>query len=188
MQLGMIGLGRMGVKTFGYYIASSFLAIITGLVLVNFFQPGAGAEIGLEEAPENIVAVEQSVTELILHIIPENPFQAMASGDVLPVIFFSVLFGYFITRLSDKPKMQLSTFFQAAFEAMMRVTRFVVWSAPLGVFGIMARIVAKTGFGAFKSLGVYFIVVLLGLFIHACINLPLILRFVARIKPFQHYK
>jgi Na+/H+-dicarboxylate symporter len=82
----------------------------------------------------------------------------------------------------------LSSFFQAAFEAMMKMTRFVVWTAPLGVFGIMARIVAKVGFGAFKTLGVYFVVVLLGLFIHACINLPLILRFVARINPLRHYR
>jgi Na+/H+-dicarboxylate symporter len=183
-----VGLGRMGIKTFGYYITSSFFAIITGLILVNIFQPGIGAEIGLESSPEKVAATEQSFSELILHIIPENPFQAMASGDVLPVIFFSILFGYFITRLSAKPKLQLSIFFQAAFEAMMKMTRFVVWSAPLGVFGIMARIVAKSGFGSFKSLGVYFIVVLVGLFIHAFINLPLILRFVAKVKPIRHYE
>jgi Na+/H+-dicarboxylate symporter len=183
-----IGLGRMGLKTFGYYIASSFFAIITGLILVNIFQPGIDAKIGLEETPDKVAAAEQSFTDLILNIIPENPFQSMAAGDVLPVIFFSILFGYFITQLSEKPKLQLSSFFQSAFEAMMKLTRFVVWSAPLGVFGIMARIVAKSGFEAFKSLGVYFVVVLLGLFIHAFINLPLMLRFVAKINPFRHYK
>jgi Na+/H+-dicarboxylate symporter len=173
-----IGLGRLGLKTFSYYVASSFFAILTGLVLVNIFRPGVGADIGLDEVPEKVAAAEQSLTDLILHIIPENPFKAMATGDVLPVIFFSILFGYFITR----------SFFQAAFETMMKMTRFVVWTAPLGVFGIMARIVAKVGFGAFKTLGVYFVVVLLGLFIHACINLPLILRFVARINPLRHYR
>ena len=183
-----VGLGRLGLKTFSYYIASSLFAIFTGLILVNIFQPGVGSEIGLEETPEKIAAAEQSLSDLFLHIIPENPFQAMASGDVLPVIFFSILFGYFLTRLADKPKLQMSTFFQTAFEAMMKMTQFVVWSAPLGVFGIMARIVAKAGFGAFKSLGIYFLVVLLGLFIHACINLPLILKFVARINPLRHYK
>jgi len=183
-----VGLGRLGLKTFSYYIASSLFAILTGLILVNIFQPGVGAEIGLEETPDTIAAAEQSFSDLLLHIIPENPFHAMASGDVLPVIFFSILFGYFLTRLAEKPKMQLGTFFQTAFEAMMKMTRFVVWSAPLGVFGIMARIVAKSGFGAFKSLGVYFLVVLLGLFIHSCINLPLILRFVGRINPLKHYK
>ena len=182
-----IGLGRLGVKTFGYYIISSFLAIITGLVLVNIIQPGFGVEIGFQEAPEQVAATEQSVSDLILNIIPDNPFQAMASGDVLPVIFFSILFGYFITRLSDRPKKQMSLFFQAAFETMMKITRFVVWSAPLGVFGIMARIVALAGFSAFKSLGVYFFVVIAGLCFHAFINLPLILRFIGRVNPVRHY-
>ncbi len=183
-----VGLGRLGIKTFGYYFVSSFFAIITGLILVNIFQPGVGAKIGLEENPQQVAAAEQSIQDLFLNIIPENPFQAMASGDVLPVIFFCILFGYFITRLSEKPKMQLSVFFQAAFEAMMKMTQFIIWSAPIGVFGIMARIVARTGFGAFKSLGLYFSIVLLGLSIHAFINLPLLLKMVARIRPVRHYK
>jgi len=183
-----VGLGRLGIKTFGYYLLSSLFAIITGLILVNIFRPGVGAEIGLEEAPEYVPAAEQSLQDLFLHIIPENPLQAMASGDVLPIIFFCVLLGYFITRLAENPKKRLTDFFQAAFEAMMKMTQFVVWSAPIGVFGIMARIVAQTGFSAFKPLGFYFGVVLLGLSIHGAITLPLLLKFVARIKPTKHYK
>ena len=182
------GLGRLGIKTFAYYITSSFMAIITGLILVNIFRPGIGASIGLQEMPEYIPAAEQGIQEILLQIIPVNPFKSLASGEVLPVIFFSMLFGYFITRLADNPKNQISDFFQAAFEAMMKMTRFVIWSAPLGVFGIMARIVAETGFSAFKPLGYYFGVVLLGLTIHGLVNLPLLLRFVARVKPLKHYK
>jgi proton glutamate symport protein len=182
------GLGRLGVKTFAYYVFSSLMAIITGMVLVNIFQPGVGVEIGLEESPEQIAAAEQSIQDLLLHIIPQNPFESMAKGDVLPVIFFCILFGYFITKLPDRPKKQLSDLFTAAFEAMMKLTQFVVWSAPLGVFGITARIVAKTGFAAFKSLGFYFLIVLLGLLVHACINLPLILRVGAKVRTLQHYK
>jgi Na+/H+-dicarboxylate symporter len=182
------GLGRLGAKTFSYYIISSLMAILTGLFLVNILKPGVGAEIGLEKAPESIAAAEQGLGELLIRLIPENPFAAMARGDVLPVIFFSILFGYFITKLSYKPRAQLSSFFQAAFETMMKLTLFVVWSAPLGVFGIIARIVAKTGFDAFKSLGFYFVTVLIGLAIHAFINLPLLLRIVGRVNPFKHYK
>jgi Na+/H+-dicarboxylate symporter len=183
-----VGLGRLGIKTFGYYIVSTLFAILTGLILVNIFKPGVGATIGLEMAPEKIAATEQSLIELLLYIIPENPFQAVAAGEVLPVIFFCILFGYFITKLSEKPKKQLGDFFQAAFEAMMKMIRFVVWSAPVGVFGIMAGIVAKTGFSAFHSLGFYFVVVLAGLLIHGGITLPLLLRAVARINPFKHYR
>jgi Na+/H+-dicarboxylate symporter len=70
----------------------------------------------------------------------------------------------------------------------MKLTFFVVWSAPLGVFGILARIVARTGFEAFRSLGFYFVVVLVGLAIHAFVNLPLLLLLVGRVNPFKHYK
>lgn len=182
------GLGRLGLKTFSYYIISSLLAILTGQILVNLLRPGVGAEIGLRAAPDQVAATEQSLGELILHIIPENPFAALAQGDVLPVIFFSILFGYFITRLRSKPRALLGDFFQAGFDTMMKLTFFVVWSAPLGVFGILARIVARTGFDAFSSLGFYFGVVLVGLAIHAFINLPLLLTLVGRVNPWKHYR
>jgi len=181
-------LGRLGLKTFGYYIISSLMAILTGQILVNILKPGEGANIGLEEIPEQIEAAQQSVTDLLIHIIPENPIASMAQGDVLPVIFFSVLFGYFITKLKEQSKTNLTEFFQAAFEVMLKLTLFVVWSAPLGVFGIIARIVAKTGFESFKSLGFYFVVVLIGLAIHMFVNLPLLLTVIGRVNPIKHYK
>ncbi len=182
------GLGRLGVKTFVYYITSSLLAIITGLFLVNLFRPGVGANIDLKEVPQKIEAAQQSIGELLFRIIPENPFQSIATGDVLPVIFFCILFGYFITRLNDPYRTQLSDFFQGTFQAMMKLTHVVIWTAPVGVFGITARITATSGFGAFKSLGFYFLVVLLGLFVHAFISLPILLRLIARINPYSHYK
>ncbi|MFC2157074.1 dicarboxylate/amino acid:cation symporter [Acidobacteriota bacterium] len=186
--VGVGHLGRLGIKTFGYYIVSSILAILTGQLLVNILKPGVGANIGLEAAPVQIAASQQSLMDLLLNIIPENPFASMAQGDVLPVIFFSILFAYFITKLKSQPRRQLGDFFQAAFEAMMKLTLFVVWSAPLGVFGIIARIVAKTGFESFRSLGFYFIIVLVGLAIHAFVNLPLLLTLVGRVNPWKHYK
>ncbi len=182
------GLGSLGLKTFIYYITSSLLAILTGLVLVNLFRPGIGTQIQLEKTPTEIGAAQQNIGDLLFRIIPENPFKSLADGEVLPVIFFCILFGYFITRLKEPYRTQLTDFFQGAFRAMMKLTLFVIWSAPIGVFGINARVVATSGFGAFKSLGFYFFVVLLGLFIHAFINLPLLLRFVARVNPFKHYR
>ena len=182
------GLGRLGTKTFLYYITSSVLAIITGQILVNIFRPGVGSNIKLNDVPEVIGAADQSISDLLFRIIPENPFHSMAEGDVLPVIFFCIFLGFFITRLKDSRRIQITEFFQGMFEAMMKLTLLIIWIAPLGVFGINARIVATTGFGAFKSLGFYFIVVLLGLLIHAFISLPLLLKFVARVNPFNHYK
>ncbi|OGV83624.1 MAG: sodium:dicarboxylate symporter [Lentisphaerae bacterium RIFOXYB12_FULL_65_16] len=181
-------LGRIGVKTFCYYIASSLMAILTGQILVNVLRPGVGANINLEDTPQHIAAAQQTVRDILLHIIPENPFASMAEGDVLPVIFFSILFGLFVARLKEKSRTQLSDLFHASFEAMLKMTLFVVWSAPLGVFGIVARIVAKTGFDSFRSLGFYFVVVLIGLAIHMFVNLPLLLLLVGRVNPIKHYK
>ena len=181
-------LGVLGAKTFGYYVTTSLAAILTGQILVNVFKPGVGASIGLGESVDAVPAAEQSFNELLLNIIPENPFRALAEGQVLPVIFFCILFGYFITQLKDPYKTQLAEFFQAAFQAMMKLTRFVIWTAPLGVFGINAVIVATTGFEAFRSLGFYFGLVLVGLLIHATITLPFIMYLVTRRNPYRHFK
>jgi Na+/H+-dicarboxylate symporter len=181
-------LGVITLRTITYYLTTSLLAILTGQLLVNLFQPGKGANIGLDQQPEGIGVVDQGFGELLLNIIPENPFEAMANGDVLPVIFFSLLFGFFVTQLKEGQRSLMGNFFQAAFEAMMKLTSFVIWTAPIGVFGIIAGIVAETGFSAFASLGKYFLVVLAGLSIHFFVTLPLILKYLGRISPVRHYR
>ena len=178
----------LGAKTFAYYITTSLAAILTGLALVNIFKPGVGAEIEFEEQVTEIAASQQSWGDLFLSMIPENPFQALAEGQVLPVIFFSILFGYFVTQLSEPHRSQLGDFFQAAFRTMMKMTHAIIWLAPIGVFGINAVIVATTGFEAFRSLGFYAALVLTGLFLHAAINLPLLVYLVTRKNPMRHYK
>ncbi len=178
----------LGAKTFAYYVTSSLLAILTGQILVNIFQPGIGSTIRLEEDVAAIPAVQQSIPEILMNIIPENPFQALAEGQVMPVIFFCILFGYFVTRLDEPHRSQLGNFFHGAFHAMMKLTHLVIWTAPLGVFGINARIVATTGFDAFRSLGFYFAIVLVGLLIHATVTLPILVYLVTRRNPFRHYR
>lgn len=182
------GLGKISLRTITYYITTSVLAILTGQVLVNIFKPGKGASVGLLEQPEGIGVVDQGFGQLLLNIIPENPFEAMANGDVLPVIFFSLLFGFFVTQLKIDQRDLLGSVFKAAFEAMMKLTSFVIWTAPIGVFGIIAGIVAKTGFDAFASLGKFFLVVLAGLSIHFFVTLPLILKYLGKISPVKHYR
>ena len=182
------GLGRIGIRTLIYYLTTSVLAILTGQILVNVFQPGRGAQIGLEKSPETIDAVDSGLGGLLMDIIPENPFAALARGDVLPVIFFSILFGFFVTQLKSQQRILLGDFFKAGFEAMMKLTSFVIWTAPIGVFGIIAGIVAETGFEAFIPLGRFFIVVLAGLSIHFFITLPLLLKFIGKTSPYLHYQ
>jgi len=182
------GLGLISLRTITYYISTSLLAILTGQLLVNIFQPGKGANIGLAAKPEGIGVIDQGLGELLLNIIPENPFEAMANGDVLPVIFFSLLFGFFVTQLKTDQRDLMGNVFKAAFEAMMKLTSFVIWTAPIGVFGIIAAIVARTGFDAFASLGKFFLVVLAGLTIHFFITLPLLLKYLGKLSPVKHYR
>jgi len=184
---GRRDLGILGGKTFVYYITSSLLAILTGQTLVNIFKPGIGSAIEFQREVSEIPALTQTPFQLLLDIIPENPFQAMAEGTVLPVIFFSILFGYFVTRLEEPHRSHLGGFFEAGFKAMMKLTYAVIWTAPLGVFGINARIVATTGFEAFRSLGFYFVLVLVGLLIHAAVTLPLLTFLVTRRNPYWHF-
>lgn len=181
-------LGVISLRTITYYLTTSILAILTGQLLVNIFKPGVGADIGLARQPDDIGVVDQGFGDLLLNIIPENPFQSMAGGDVLPVIFFSLLFGFFVTQLKDEQRTLMGNLFRAAFEAMMKLTSFVIWTAPIGVFGIIAGIVAETGFSAFASLGKYALVVLAGLSIHFCITLPLILKYLGKVRPVKHYR
>lgn len=182
------GLGLITLRTLTYYLTTSLLAILTGQILVNVFKPGRGANMNLLEQPASIGVVEQGFGALLMDIIPENPFEALANGDVLPVIFFSLLFGFFVTQLKTDQRTLMGNFFRAAFEAMMKLTSFVIWTAPIGVFGIIAGIVAKTGFDAFASLGKFFLVVLAGLSIHFFITLPLILKYLGKISPARHYR
>lgn len=182
------GLGKITLQTITYYITTSLIAIFTGQLLVNIFKPGVGVKLGLKEIPEGIGVVDKGIGHLLIDIIPENIFRSMAAGDVLPVIFFSILFGFFVTQLKEKQRILLGDIFQAGFEAMMKMTLFIIWSAPLGVFGIIAIIVAETGYEAFIPLGKYFLVVLAGLSIHFFITLPLILKFLGNINPGIHFR
>jgi Na+/H+-dicarboxylate symporter len=181
-------LGVLGAQTFGYYVVSSLAAILTGQILVNVLKPGEGATLALEETPDAIPAIEKSFGQILIDIIPENPFASLAEGNVLPVIFFSILLGFFITRVREPQQTQLGDLFSGLFEAMLKMTQLIVWTAPVGVFGINARIVATTGFAAFKPLGFYFIVVLIGLAIHAFVTLPLVIRLVTGRNPLRHYR
>jgi Na+/H+-dicarboxylate symporter len=184
-------LGRLGLKTFTYYITTSFFAILTGLVLVNIIQPGVGADLGLKSEVPELAASSGNLGEVIMRMVPTNIFDALASADMLAIIFFSILVGYFITRVNDKYKTIFTDFFNGGFEVMMKLTHFVIIFTPLGILGIVAGIVADQADNLISlvgSLGMYMLAVLLGLLFHAFIILPLILKLIARVKPFLHAK
>ncbi len=180
--------GRLSLKTLLYYITTSLMAILTGLVLVNIVRPGVGAELGFQEVPEGLHAGVAKIGDTLLNIIPTNPIASLARGDILPIIFFSLLFGFFISRSAEPYRTQLTDFFNGIFQVMMGLTHFIIRFTPIGVFALIAKIVAQTGFGVFGPLGSYMLVVMSALAIHAFITLPTLLVVLGRIHPIKHFR
>jgi proton glutamate symport protein len=184
-------LGRLGLKTVTYYITTSLFAIVTGLFFVNLIQPGIGADLGLKKEVPELAAATGNIWDIILRMVPTNIFEALVSFDILAIIFFSILFGFFITRLGAKQKDFLTTLFDSGFEVMMKLTHFIIRFTPLGILGIVVGVVAeqRENLGAvLGSLSKYFVTVIIGLVIHATIILPLILRIIAKVNPIKQFQ
>ena len=118
-------LGRLGLKTFSYYLLTTTFAILTGLVFVNILQPGVGADLGFSQEVEGLATAKDSFGDTIMNIIPTNIFEAFAGGKILGIIFFAILFGYFLTQIDEKPKKKLLGFFNGLFDVIMKITMFV---------------------------------------------------------------
>ncbi|MEE8388545.1 MAG: dicarboxylate/amino acid:cation symporter [Acidiferrobacterales bacterium] len=191
--------GRLGVKTLVYYMTTSFLAILVGLVLVDLFAPGivdgkpAREVLGMSADTSSMLALTAGkgvgdVVEVFLRMVPTNVIAAAANGQLLGLIFFSLLFGFFMTRIPDRNAETMRNFWQGIFEVMMRITNWVMKFAPIGVFALVAKVVASTGFGAFIPLAVFMLTVLSALAVHVFITLPLLLKVIARVNPLRHYR
>lgn len=183
------GLGRLFSKTLGYYVLSSLLAILVGLVLVNIIRPGANTDIASASSaalPE--LSTPSSVSQLLLEMVPINVVNAASQGDMLGLIVFCILLGAALAALPSTTSGGLIGLFQAAFEAMMKLTGWVIAVAPLGVFGLLARMVGTTGFSSFKALGLYMVTITAGLLVHLFVVLPLLLIVLGRINPRIHFR
>ena len=183
-------LGRMGLKTFLFYVTTSLLAILVGFVLVNMIGPGEGAELNLSaDVSGEDFDRDENPFGILLRMVPSNVFGGMSSnGKILQVIFFSILFGVFISRVGGESGAFLSKLFQSAFDVMMRMAEFVLSLVPIGVVALIARVVGMSGLDPFKDLAILMLTVILGLAFHACITLPLILLLIGRVNPLRWAK
>jgi len=187
-------LGKLGLKTISYYLLTSMLAITTGLFMVNFIQPGIGADLGLVQELEGLSIATESFGDTLINIIPENIFEALVNNQMLSIIFFALLIGFFIPQLNEKNKIFLLTGVNAGFELMMKITTLIIKFTPFGVFGIVAVTVAEQSgdsaalIGISKRLGLYMVTVLSALIIHSTIILPFILKLFGKVNPLLHLK
>lgn len=148
-------LGRLGFKTILYFEIITTIAILVGLVAANIFQPGAGVDMShlvksdisqYQHTTEAVQSESHGLIQTILSMIPTNIINSMAHGEMLPVIFFAVLFGIGLSSLPTTSKEPLLNVFHAISETMFRVTHIIMKYAPVGVFGLIAVTVANFGF------------------------------------------
>jgi Na+/H+-dicarboxylate symporter len=167
--------------------------------MVNLVMPGEGAELAMleEGAAEGVVAQAPGGIGVVLweqleSLIPKNPLAAATEGDMLPVIFFSLLIGVFIGlaehREGSKDASVVRRFFSGLFDVMMQMTLFVVKFAPVGVFGFTLYAAAGKGPAAFKVLGWYVVTVFLALVVHATLTLPAILKTMTGRSPIAYMR
>lgn len=182
-------IGRLGLKTIIYYISTSIFAILTGLVLVNILKPGVGVDLNLSQTVDLDVNSD-TLGQTLIKIIPDNIFLAMSSnGQMLSVIFFAMLFGFFITRIRSDYQGVLTGFFNGVVEVMMKLTMFIIKFTPFGIFGLVAEKVSQQTdlVALMQSMGLYMCVVLFGLIIHSAVTLSLLVKVLGRTSPLQHF-
>lgn len=195
------GLGRLGGKTILFYMSSSLLAILVGLVFVNILAPGiidgepAHERLNLsatEDVNATLAKVEGrgtgDIAAVFLRMLPPNIVSAAADGQMLGLICFALLFGFYMLKIEPENRNTLKSFWQGVFDVMMHITMLIMRFAPLGVFGLVAGTVLMTGFEAFKPLLIFFITVVLALATHMFVTMPILLKNIAKVKPTRHFR
>lgn len=186
-------LGRLGGKTLMYYITTTGFAVLVGLLFVNLLNPGsfAPAPPGVLD-PSFLAKVEGrgagDIAAIFLRMLPTNIVAAAANGEMLGLITFSLLFGAMVLALPAALKSTQQSFWQGISEVMVGMTNLVMRFAPIGVFGLVANVVAETGFSQFAALAVFTTVVLLALLTHTLVTMPLLLKLVGGVSPIKHFK
>ncbi len=179
-------LGSLGVKTIILYLATTFFANVIGLAFGTLFRPGAGVDLaGVEAVPVN--TDPPSITERLLEIIPTNPVAALADGDVLAIIFFSIFLGVAIlsTGAAGKPMGEL---FNSASEVVLKITHYVMEVAPFGVFALVSYTAASQGLEALQAILTLIVAVYLGLIAHAVITYGILIRFVLNLPLIRFFR
>lgn len=188
--------GRLGAKTFFFYILTTFLAVVIGVTFVNLLQPGQGVNVaGLDLSSHVDTAKKASsilegdnIKNLILEIIPSNIIDALSKAQMLGIIFFSIIFGFCIPKIQSNEAEKLTSFIGGIFSVMIQVTHLVLKCLPIGVFCLVAETFASFGFESLKTLAWFFLTAILALTTFSAIVLSVLLKFVAKVSPFRHIK
>jgi Na+/H+-dicarboxylate symporter len=191
-------LGRLGGKTLGFYVLTTLIAVLIALMLVNAIEPGVingepqRHALALTQDAASVTARVKSVADAsaldsIKSIVPANMVDAALNTKMVGLVLFSILFGFFLARIEQPYRDNVYGFWQGMFQVMMRMTGFVMFLAPIGVFALIAKVVAVSGFDAGISLLLFALCVLGGLLLYGFVALPVLLALVARVNPWRIY-
>lgn len=189
-------MGRIAVKTFLYFIVTAVLAAAVGVIVADVLRPGYGthkSEVDAGGILETAQATESlTLMDIIVDIVPSNIFEAFSSGNILPIIFFSLLLGYFITKIRGNRQATINNVFESFSDAIMALTNFIIRLAPLGIFAIVMVLVGKqaSDLGAlkecFRNFAFFVIVVWISLIVMGGIVLPIMVGLMAKVSPIKH--
>ena len=191
-------LGRLGGKMFLSYFGTTMIAILIGLFFVNLLSPGAAHLAppisAIQEA--KLANIQQdaaggglsNLVRVLIQIVPSNIILAFSPGQMLGLIFFSMLFGYCLSKIDPGPGAIVQGFWQGIFQTMIQITHVIMKFLPFGVFCLVGKVFATTGLESLASLGLFLLTVLLGLATFMFVALPLILKLVVGVSPLRHFK
>ncbi|HIE59644.1 MAG TPA: dicarboxylate/amino acid:cation symporter [Hydrogenothermaceae bacterium] len=179
-------LKNIGIKAFLYYLTTTSLAVITGIIVVNIF-PFSLSHINPSQEVNNLSKL--TLETFIQNIIPSNIFQSLAEGKALHAIVFAILFSTGVLYIQSSLKRKLIVdFFDGLNDAFLKMAKWIVALSPIGVYSLIGYVVAEKGFGTILSLWQYVLVVLIGIFWHFTVNLPSLAYFIGKFNPVKYFK
>ena len=199
MIVGISGLGdirkvgKTGLITLTFFMATTGIAVGIGLVMVNVLEPGAAVEMTENKIPEHVADKKAiGITDILKSFVSPNLIHSMANMEILPLILFSLVFGAVLTTLGE-PGKQAIAFFDTVNTAIMKIVHLIMYFAPIGVFALIASKLGAAGGGdlfltELAKIGKYAWTVILALLIHGVLVLPVILYFVTGRNPLVYFK
>jgi solute carrier family 1 (neuronal/epithelial high affinity glutamate transporter), member 1 len=199
MIVGISGLGdirqvgKTGLITLTYFMATTGIAVAIGLILVNIMKPGVAVEMTVDKIPENVAGKEAiGITDILQSFVSPNLIQSMANMEILPLIIFSLLFGGVLTTLGE-PGKKVIAFFDTVNNAIMKIVHLLMYFAPVGVFALIASKLGSAGGGdlflaELVKIGNYAWTVILALLVHGIVVLPTILFITTGRNPFLYFR
>ena len=181
-------LGKVGVKTIGFYLVTTALAVCVALGSALLINPGRGLDMdAVQKGTVSSTTEATSLVDTLLNIIPKNPVQSMANGDMLPIIVFALFVGIMLAKLGTRGSV-VANFFSQFNDVMMEMTMAIMKIAPIGVFCLIARTFATVGFSAFAPMLKYMGNVTLALAIQCLIVYQILLFVFTRLNPLKFIK